>query len=127
MNSELQQAVAELCALLSRGETLAVIERFYAPDVVVFENRTLARSGREACLRYEREQLGQQPEPPRFRFLSTAVNEVDGVVFLEYTLRFMGPDQRPMRLEQVSVQHWHRGLILEERHYYEGVVDEGEE
>jgi hypothetical protein len=32
-----------------------------------------------------------------------------------------------MRVEQVSVQRWHRGLIIEERLYYEGVVDEGDE
>lgn len=119
--------MTELRALLERGETLLAIERFYAPDVCIFDNRTLARAGREACLVYEREQLAAQPEPPRFRFQSMAINEADGVVFLEYTLRFTGAEARPMRLEQVSVQHWHRGLIMEERLYYEGVIDEGDE
>lgn len=125
--TELHQAVAELCALLERGDTIAVIEKFYAPDACVFENRQLARGGRDACLEYERAQLTSQPEPPRFRVHATAVNATDGVVFLEYTLRFMGPEERPMRMEQVSVQQWHRGLIIAERFYYEGVIDEGDE
>lgn len=127
MTTALHQSVTDLCALLEAGDTLAVIERFYAPDACVFENRMLARSGRDTCLVYEREQLGKQPEPPRFRIQSLAINEADGVVFLEYVVRFMGPEQRPMRMEQVAVQQWHRGLIAEERFYYEGVVDEGDE
>lgn len=125
--TELRTAVGEWRQLLERGETLLAIERFYAPDVCIFDNRSLIRAGRETCLLYEREQLAAQPEPPRFRFRSMAINEADGVVFFEYTLRFVGADARPMRVEQVSVQRWHLGLITEERLYYEGVIDEGDE
>lgn len=124
---DLHRWAGDVRALLEAGDTLTLIERFYAPDVCVFENRALARSGRDACLAYERKQLAKQPEPLRVRVQSMAVNAQDGVVFMEYTLRFMGPEQRPMRLEQVSVQRWHRDRIVEERFYYEGVVDEGDE
>jgi len=127
VSTDLHRLVNEFRSLLERGETLLAIERFYAPDVCIFDNRTLARAGRDACLAYEREQLAGQTEPPRFRFQSMAINEADGVVFLEYILRFTGADSRPMRLEQVSVQHWRRGLIMGERLYYEGVIDEGDE
>ncbi len=127
MTSPLSQAVTDLRRLLEAGDTLALIERFYASDVCVFENHVLARAGRDACLLYEREQLSKQVAPPTFVVKATAINETDGVVFIESTLRFTGPDARPMRLDQVSVQRWHRGLISEERFYYEGVIDEGDE
>jgi ketosteroid isomerase-like protein len=102
------------------------ILRFYSPDACVFENRQLARAGRERCAEYERKQLEAQPEPPRFRFGKVAVDERDGVAFLEYSIRFVS-DGRPMRLDQVAVQQWERGLIAHERYYYEGVIDEGDE
>lgn len=125
--SLLSQAVSELRTLLEAGDTLAIIERFYAPDVCVFENHVMARAGREACLKHEQKQLAKQPEPLRVVVKATAINDTDGVVFMEYTLRFTGPEDRPMRLDQVSVQRWHRGLISEERFYYEGVIDEGDD
>jgi ketosteroid isomerase-like protein len=112
-------------SLLEAGRPLEAIERFYAPDICVFENRTLARAGRKKCLDHEREQLKSQPKPPEFRFRRTAIDEAAGVVFFEYVVRFAGPEGRPLRLEEVAVQDWNGGVITEERFYYEGVVDEG--
>jgi ketosteroid isomerase-like protein len=123
----LTQNVLTYRRLLENGRTVEAIERFYSPDVCVFENRQLARAGRDQCAEYERKQLAAQPEPPRFRFGKTAVDEKDGVAFLEYSIRFASPEGRPMRIDQVAVQHWEHGLIAHERFYYEGVVDEGDE
>lgn len=123
----LLEQVGALLSLLEAGDTLAIIERLYAPDVCVFENHVLSRAGKQACLDFEREQLAAQKAPPTFKVHVHAVNEADGASFIEHTIRFTGPDGRPMRLEQVSVQRWHRGLIAEERFYYEGVIDEGDE
>jgi len=59
--------------------------------------------------------------------LGLAVNEGSGTVFIEWLIRFYGRDGRPMRLEEVAVQQWSGGLICQERFYYEGFVDEGDE
>jgi ketosteroid isomerase-like protein len=112
--------------LLEQGKTVEAIERFYGTDVCVFENRELARAGAVKCAAYEREQLSKQQSPPQFRFGRVAVDEQSQVAFLEYVLRFTGSDGRPLRIEQVSAQTWERGRIVEERFYYEGVVDEGD-
>ncbi len=101
------------------------MEAYYAEDVVVFENRTLARAGRASCLQYERQQLTQQRTPPRFKLCKLAVDEGAGHAFLEYVVRFTDAEGRAWRLEQVAVQTWHEGKITEDRFYYEGVVDEG--
>jgi ketosteroid isomerase-like protein len=113
--------------LLASGKPLEAIERYYGDEVLVLENRRLARAGKEACLAHERELLSQQPEPVSFKVLKSALDEKSGHAFLEYVLRFVGPDGRAMRLDQVAVQRWSAGHIVEERFYYEGVVDEGEE
>lgn len=119
--------VREFVALCERGETLRAIETYYAEDVVVFENYERARTGREACLSYEREALGRMKEPSKLRARAHAIDAAAGVVFLEWQIRFVGDDERPMRLDEVSVQHWLKGRIVEERFYYAGVIDEGDE
>ncbi len=123
----IEASVRAYAELLSQGRSLEAIERFYAPGVMVFENRELSRAGKAQCLESERAALARQPEPPRFKLSKLAVNEADGHAFLESVVRFSAADGRPMRLEQVSVQTWERGLIVSERFYYEGVVDEGDE
>lgn len=125
--STLPQDVHALVDLLSQGRTLDVIERYYAEDACVFENRMLARGGRDACLAYEREELSKLQAGPALKVHAFACNEADGTAFIECTVRFTGADGRPMRLEEVIVQQWSRGKIQSERFYYEGVVDEGDE
>ena len=71
--------------------------------------------------------MASQPDAPRFKLGSLAVNEVTGTAFLEYVVRFRSAEGRPVRLEEVAVQTWEEGLIVQERFYYEGVVDEGDE
>lgn len=115
-----------MCALIEAGETVTAIERYYADDVTVFENRTLARAGRERCVEYERTELAKQPQPPHIKILRRAFDEASQTGFLEYEIRFTGPKGRPMRLEEVSVQRWSRGKIDLERYYYEGMIDEGD-
>jgi ketosteroid isomerase-like protein len=125
--SRLQTLVREFADLLKKGRSLDAMERFYSPEVNVFENRQLARAGKARCLQYEREALASQPQPPRFKLLKLAFDEASGHAFLEYVVRFQSATGRPRRLEEVAVQTWENGLITEERFYYEGVVDEGDE
>ena len=123
----LHALVREFAELLKKGRSLDAMERFYAPEVSVFENRQLARAGKAQCLKYERDALASQPEPARFKLGKLAVDEDTGHAFLEYVVRFQAADGRAMRLEEVAVQTWEDGLIVQERFYYEGIVDEGDE
>lgn len=122
----LGKAVQTFRSLLEQGKTVEAVDQFYAADVCVFENRELARAGRARCIAYEREQLAKQPRPPEFRFRRVAVDDAGGVAFLEYVLRFTGDGGRPQRIELVAAQTWEEGRIVEERFYYDGIVDEGD-
>lgn len=124
--SSLRPRVQALIELVTQGRTVEAMERFYASDVVVFENRELARAGRDKCITYEKAQLARMPEPPTFKALRFAVDEQSGTVFIEWRIRFRSPSGRLLRLEEVAVQKWALDEISEERFYYEGLVDEGE-
>lgn len=121
------ESLREFLKLCEQGQTLEAITRFYAEDVVVFENHELARAGREACLTFEREAIARLKEPAKLRAKASAVDAQSGVVFIEWVIRFLGDEDRPMRLDEVAVQRWAGGRIVEERFYYEGIVDEGDE
>lgn len=123
----LDDAVATFIQLLQRGDSLRAMQEFYHDEVVVFENRELARAGLRKCLAYERAQLATQPVPPAFKVTSHAINPLTQHVFIEYVVRFSSPSGRPLRLDQVAVQKWESDKIAEERFYYEGVVDEGDD
>jgi ketosteroid isomerase-like protein len=123
----LSESLREFVSLSEKGKTLEAIERFYADDVVVFENHERARAGREACLAYERAALAQLKEPATLRAKAYAADAHVGVAFIEWVIRFVGEDERPMRLDEVAVQRWAGGRIVEERFYFEGMVDEGDE
>ena len=125
--TRLEPLVREFAELLQKGRPLDAMEKFYAREINVFENRQLARAGKARCLQYERDALANQPEPPRFKLGKLAVDEASGHAFLEYVVRFKSSDGRPQRLEEVAVQIWESGQIVQERFYYEGVVDEGDE
>lgn len=125
--SALKSNFENFARLLATGKPLEAMERYYGDEIVVFENRELARAGKAACLAHERDLLSRQPQPISFKMLKSALDEKSGHAFLEYVVRFAGPDGRPMRLEEVAVQRWSEGSITEERFYYEGLVDEGNE
>ena len=120
------QLLERFVALVEQGRSVEAMERYYAEDVVVFENRALARAGRQRCIAFEREQHSRAPQPATLKALKHACNEATGVSFVEWLIRFETEAGRAMRLEEVAVQSWRDGAIVEERFYYEGVIDEGD-
>lgn len=122
----LDDELREFISLCESGRTLEAIERFYAEDVVVFENHERARAGRDTCIAYERDALAHTKSPPKIVSRGHALDASTGKAFIEWSIRFVGEDGRPMLLEEVAVQRWSRGRIVEERFYYEGVIDEGD-
>ena len=123
----LREYLEEFVALVEAGKSVEAMQRFYAEDVLLFENRELARAGRERCVEFEREQLGKQPEPPRCRAGKLAADPATGVCFIEWVIHFQSNSGRPMRLEEVAVQKWSSAGIIEERFYYEGLIDVGDD
>ncbi|MBK6578284.1 MAG: hypothetical protein IPG17_19205 [Sandaracinaceae bacterium] len=121
----LREQLTQFIQLVESGQSVAAIERFYADDAVVFENHELARAGRAKCAAYEQEAVAKQAEPPRTRAISLACDDTTGRAFVEWLIRWKTAEGTWMRLEEVAAQRWSGDRIVEERFYYEGVIDEG--
>ncbi len=113
--------------LVESGQSLEAMQAFYAEDILVFENRELSRAGRDACIAFEQSQSALQSERPRVRCIKSAADPKTGVCFIEWVVRFLSSSGRPMRLEEVAVQKWSDDRIIEERFYYDGFIDEGDD
>ena len=81
----------------------------------------------QLLLATEREALAQYPEPPLAKALATACDEATGRVFVEWLIRIKTQEGTFLRLEEVAVQRWAADRIVEERFYYQGMVDEGDD
>lgn len=124
---DLRRRLDEFIGLVESGRSIEAMQRFYAEDVMMFENRELSRAGREACVAFEREQLAKNGRP-HLKATKRAADPLTGVSFIEWVVQFRSPSSgRPIRLEEVAVQKWANGEIIEERFYYEGVIDQGDE
>lgn len=113
----LKDNVEALNQLIINDETLKAMELFYAHDVQMQENEDKPRKGKDACMEHEKMMLDT------FKLVSTlidqSVNEERNVVFSEWELLITNKETgKTARRVEVSVQHWHDGLIESEKFYY---------
>lgn len=124
---DFSRALADFASLIQSDRTVEAIERYYADDAIVFENRDLARAGRDACALWEREQRRRLVQAPSITVRAQGRDSVGMTAFFELLVRWEEEGGRQLRLEEVLVQRWHQGKIAEERYYYEGIIDESDE
>jgi hypothetical protein len=113
----LTENVHSLNQLITDQETLKAMELFYAYDVQMQENEDTPRKGKEACIAHEKMLL------ETFSLVSTlidqSINEERNVVFSEWELLITNKETgKTARRVEVSVQHWHDGLVESEKFYY---------
>ncbi len=125
--SRLSKLVQGYVELTRADRGVEAIERYYAEDVVVFENRELSRAGRETCAKYERAARARVAAPPTLTVRGIGVDESQNKTFVEWVVRFVSTEGKPFQLEEVAVQKWDGDRISEERFYYEGLVDESDD
>lgn len=113
----LQENVRTLNDLITNNETLKAMELFYAHDVQMQENEDGPRKGKDACIEYEKMLLDIFDIDSIL--IDQAINEDRNVVFSEWEMVITNKETKKLsRRTQVSVQHWHEGLIESEKFYY---------
>jgi len=127
LRDDFTKALADFASLIQSDRTVEAIERYYAEDAIVFENRDLARAGRDACALWEREQRRQLAKAPSVVVRAQGRDDGGTTAFFELVVRWEEQSGRCLRLEEVLIQRWHQGKIAEERYYYEGIIDESDD
>ncbi len=109
--------VDELLNLIRQGRLGDGLQQFYAVDVIMQENGNEPTRGRDANLAREKEFLAKVKTWNGFDVKSVAVD--GNLAFIECVLDFVSTDDERVVIEQVSVQRWQEGKIVNERFYYD--------
>lgn len=113
----LKENVTALNTLITSKETLKAMDLFYAHDVQMQENEDQPRKGKDACIAYEKMLLDMFDLDSIL--IDQAIDEEKNVVFSEWEMTITNREtQKTSKRTQVSVQHWHDGLIESEKFYY---------
>jgi hypothetical protein len=119
--TELEIKITQLNELISNGEGLKAIELFYADKVIMQENEEMPRFGKQACMENEKQNL-KRVKTVNGKLLNQAIDFRKNVVLSEWEIICITPDDKKMKLTEVSVQQWEHGLIVKEKFYYKNMI-----
>jgi ketosteroid isomerase-like protein len=106
-----------LVEYVTAGRILDAMQEFYAPDVVMQDNNNPPCVGKDANIEREKGFLSYVQEI--HENVATAVIANGDQAAVHYILDFTGVDGKRMRLDQVALQTWRNGYIVNERFLYD--------
>lgn len=117
MNS-LREKVEDLNRMIQQGQLLDAFEKYYADDVVMTEIGQEPRRGKATNRAYEEAFVGGLTAFRKGDVKAMSVDEESGVAFTEWSLDFTHKDWGDMAYDQVAVQRWRDGQVVEETFYH---------
>jgi ketosteroid isomerase-like protein len=111
--------VRELLSYVQQGRIVDAMYEFYAPEVTMQENNNPPTVGLEANVEREKKFVASVRQWKRFDVNAVAVDPARGVAFVQSELEFEGVDGKSYRTDQVAVQTWRDGKIVNEKFYYD--------
>jgi ketosteroid isomerase-like protein len=119
MNTTLKARVDDLVNHIQQGKILEAMNEFYAPDVAMQENNNPPVTGLDANVEREKQFLASVKEWHRTDIHSVAVDEAKSKTLVQYAFDFVNTAGQPVHYDQVAVQTWRNGKIVQERFYYD--------
>jgi hypothetical protein len=109
--------VRELQEYIAQGKIIEAMHEFYDTGTRMQENAGPPTVGLAANIEREKRFLSQVKAWKGYTVKSVATG--DGVSTVESVLEFVNTREEPVRIEQVAVQRWKDGKIVDERFYYD--------
>ena len=113
---EIQELVSDLNNKILQGKALDAFEEYYAESVVMQENNNDPVVGKETNRKREQDFFAAITEFRGAEVKNVIVGENVSIVewFWDYTHAEWGP----LKVNQVAVQEWQDGKIVNEKFYY---------
>jgi len=112
-----RERVLALVAMVEQGKYVEAIEEFYTADATMQENNDPPRGGREVLIAGERKVLAAH-KSVRTEPGSSFLLDGDRVV-IHWHFKFVRPDGKRFRMEELSLQRWRGDRVSEERFFYD--------
>ena len=112
----IQTAVKNLNNKILQGKALEAFEEYYADNVVMQENNNNPTIGKDANRKREHDFFSAITEFRGAEVKNVIVGE--NVSIVEWFMDYTHSDWGVVKVNQVSVQEWQNGKIINERFYY---------
>lgn len=120
-----QERAYELQILLSKNKLIEALDQYYHEDVVVLEVPTgEQRHGKQAQKESVLHWMGMVAKFHKRGLYSLCVDEERSISTAETWMLVSFHDGQQIKMEEVAIQHWEDGLIVEEKFYYHLPEDE---
>lgn len=114
--TDLRSRVNALNEMILEGQILEAFDKFYSEDIVMEEDGE-KREGWEANREYEEQFVDSLEEFRDAEVKSVAVDPKNDVTMVEWYFDFTLEDVGDVELNQVAVQYWEDGEIVNEKFY----------
>lgn len=115
--SSIREKVDDLNARILQGDILGAFEDYYADDVVMTDQGQPPREGKAVNRQYEEAFVNGLTEFRGAEVKAVGIDEEAGKAFVEWHFDFTHSAYGDQKYDQVAVQTWEDGQIVEERFY----------
>ncbi len=116
----LKKDLHALNQMLLDGRLLEAFEKYCHDDVVMQENQDPPRIGKAANYAYEKAFIDSIDSWNDIEIRAVTTNEEEGISMIVYYFDVSLKDGTRFSREQVTLQRWKNGQVMEERFFYSG-------
>lgn len=116
--SSIKDNVAQLNSMILEGKILEAFEQFYSDEVIMQDNNTPVREGKETCRQFEVDFVNNLTAFRRAQVKNILVSEDAGVSTVEWDFDYSHKEWGDRKYTQVAVQQWKDGKIVREQFLY---------
>lgn len=116
--STIRENVDELNQMILQGKIMDAFEKFYADDVVMQDNETPVRVGKDVCRGFEETFVNGITDFRGAEVRNVMVSEDAGVSAVEMWMDYTHKEWGDKNVVQVAVQKWRDGKIVSEKFFY---------
>lgn len=116
---DLSARVNELVSYIQGGRIIDAMHEFYADDVVMQENNAAPTNGLAANVEREKQFVAYVKQWKSLGVDAVAVDAARGKTLVQYNFEFEAVDGQHLRYDQIAVQTWKDGKIVNEKFYYD--------
>jgi hypothetical protein len=120
--SSLKEIITLYKALLEAGESIALIEKFYADDIIQIENEETAIKGKLQLLELEKNNIAGV-DSFESKIDTIIIDEEQKLVMGEMSIQFVSKRLGKKKLKEAFVQQWMNGKITYQKFYYKDFTD----
>jgi len=103
--STIKENVEQLNSMILQSDLLGAFEKFYAEDVVMQDNETPLREGKNACREFEEAFVNNLSEFRGAHVKNVMVSEEAGVAAIEWDFDYTHKEWGDRKYTQVTVQN----------------------